>query len=64
MKKFARTIRDHRKLLLNYFCARKAFSRGVIDVLNNKVKVNMRRAHYFLTFAMIEIALYHALCAW
>jgi len=64
MKKFARTIRDHRELLLNYFCARKAFSRSVIDVLNNKVKVNMRKAHDFLTFAMIEIALYHALCAW
>jgi transposase len=61
MKKFARTIRNHRELLLNYFRARKAFSSGVIEGLNNKAKVTMRKAYGFRTFAMIEIALYHAL---
>ena len=38
MKKFARTLRNHRELLLNYFLARKAFSSGVIEGLNNKAK--------------------------
>jgi transposase len=61
MKKFARTIRSHRELLLNYFRARKAYSSGVIEGLNNKAKVTMRKAYGFRTFAMIEIALYHAL---
>jgi len=61
MKKFARTIRVHRELLLNYFHARKAFSSGVIEDLNNKAKVTMRKAYGFRTFAMTEIALYHAL---
>ena len=61
MKKFARTIRVHRELLLNYFRARKAFSSGVIEGLNNKAKVTMRKAYGFRTFGMIEIALYHAL---
>ena len=61
MKKFARTIRAHRELLLNYFRARKAFSSGVIEGLNNKAKVTMRKAYGYRTFGMTEIALYHAL---
>ena len=61
IKKFARTIRRHRELLLNYFRARKAFSSGVIEGLNNKAKVTMRKAYGFRTFGMTEIALYHAL---
>ena len=61
MKKFARTMRAHRELLLNYFRARKAFSSGVIEGLNNKAKVTMRKSYGFRTFRITEIALYHAL---
>jgi transposase len=42
--KFARTVRNHRELLLNYFRARKQFSSGVIEGLNNKAKVTIRKA--------------------
>ena len=41
MKKFARTLRAHRELILNYFRARKEFSSGVIEGLNNKAKVTI-----------------------
>lgn len=61
IKKFARTLRAHRELLLNYFRARKQFSSGVIEGLNNKAKVTMRRAYGFRTFRAAEIALYHVL---
>lgn len=61
MKKFARTVRAHRELLLNYFHARKQFSSGVIEGLNNKAKVTMRKAYGFRTFRAIELALYHVL---
>ena len=44
LKKFARTVHNHRELLLNYFRARKQFSSGVIEGLNNKAKVTMRKA--------------------
>jgi transposase len=44
MKKMARTLRTHRALLLNYFKTRKQFSSGVIEGLNNKTKVTMRRS--------------------
>ena len=61
LKKFARTMRSHRELLLNYFRARKAFSSGVIEGLNNKAKVTMRKAYGFRTFKATELALYHVL---
>lgn len=61
MKKFARTMRAHRHLLLNYFRARKQFSSGVIEGLNNKAKVSMRKAYGFRTFRATELALYHVL---
>ncbi len=61
MKKFARTVRTHRELLLNYFRARKQFSSGVIEGLNNKAKVTMRKSYGFRTFRCTELALYHVL---
>lgn len=61
LKKFARTVRNHRELLLNYFRARKAFSSGIIEGLNNKAKVTMRKAYGYRTFRMAELSLYHVL---
>jgi len=37
-----RALRTHRELLLNYFKARKQYSSGVIEGLNNKAKVTVR----------------------
>lgn len=61
MKKVVGTLRRHRELLLNYFRARKQFSSGVVEGLNNKCKVTMRKAYGFRTFKATEIALYHVL---
>ena len=61
LKKFVRTLRSHRELLLNYFRARKEFSSGIIEGLNNKAKVTMRKAYGFRTFKATELALYHVL---
>lgn len=61
MKKIARTLRSHRALLLNYFKARKQFSSGVVEGLNNKAKVTMRKSYGFRTFRILELALYHSL---
>ena len=41
--------------------ARKQFSSGVIEGLNNKAKVTMRKAYGFRTFKATELALYHVL---
>jgi len=61
MKKIARSLRDHRELILNYFRAQKLLSSGVVEGLNNKAKVTMRKAYGFRTFRTLELALYHSL---
>ena len=60
-QKIARTLRTHRALLLNYFQAGKKFSSGVVEGLNNKANVTMRRSYGFRTFRILELALYHTL---
>ena len=61
MKNVAKTIRTHKELILNWFRAKKAFSCGVVEGLNNKVKVTMRKSYGFKSFKCTEIALYHVL---
>jgi hypothetical protein len=54
MKKVARTLHAHRKLVLNYFRARKEFSSAVIEGLNNKAQVTMRGSYEFRTLRVTE----------
>ncbi|MGW8224043.1 MAG: ISL3 family transposase [Syntrophobacteria bacterium] len=61
MKKVAKSIRNHKPLILNWFKAKKAFSSGVVEGLNNKAKVTTRNAYGFRTYRGAEVALYHAL---
>jgi transposase len=61
MKQIARSMRRHRELILNYFRAQKLFSSGVVEGLNNKAKVTIRRSYGFRTFRVLELALYHSL---
>jgi len=61
MKKIVRMLRSHRELILNYFRARKVISSGIIEGLNNKAKVTMRKSYGFRTFRVTELALYHTL---
>jgi transposase len=61
MKKIARSLRVHRELILNYFQAQKLFSSGVVEGLNNKAKVTMRKSYGFRTYRVLELALYHSL---
>lgn len=61
LKKRARSIKKHRPLLLNYFKARKVYSSGVVEGLNNKVKLVIKRSYGFRTDEALELALYHSL---
>lgn len=61
MKKVAEMLRRHRPLLLNYFRARKAFSSGVVEGLNNKAKTVTKRAYGYRSYKTLETALYHGL---
>ena len=45
MKKVARTLRNHRPLILNWFHARGEISSGAVQGLNNKVKLVTRKSY-------------------
>ncbi len=61
LKKFARTIRQHKELILNYFRAKKEFSSGIVEGFNNKAKLTIRKSYGFRSDKLREIALYHTL---
>ncbi len=63
MKKVARTLRNHRELILNWFRAKGALSSGTVEGFNNKVKLTTRKSYGFRTYEAIETSLYHNLGA-
>jgi hypothetical protein len=50
-----------KELLLNYFRAQKEYSSGVVEGLNNKVRVVTRRSYGFRELSTLKIALFHTL---
>lgn len=61
LKKFARTLRQHRTELRNWFIARRKFAAGATEGLGGKARITTRRAYGFRTFDHAQIGLYHAL---
>jgi len=61
LKKQAKSLRNHKELILNWFRAKKMFSSGIVEGLNTKVKLTVRKSYGFRTFKCTEIALYHTL---
>ncbi len=61
MKKIARSLRVHRALLLNWFAAKKRFSSGIVEGMNNKLKTTARKSYGFGTQQVLQVALYHTL---
>jgi len=63
MKKVARTLRNKRDLILNWFRAEGSLSSGIVEGFNNKLKLITRRSYGFRTQEAYETALYHNLGA-
>lgn len=61
LKKVARTLRNHRDLILNWFRAKGEFSSGAVEGLNNKVKLVTRKSYGFRTARVAKLALLHNL---
>ena len=61
LKRVARTLKTHRPLLLNYFEAKKEFSNSIVEGLNNKLKLTLKRSYGFRTDLARKIALFHTL---
>lgn len=61
IKKFAKTLRSHRGLLLNWFAARRDIALGCVEGFNANAKLAIRKARGFRTERVLKIALYHQL---
>jgi len=61
MKKVAKMLRSHKELILNWFKAEGELSSGVVEGLNNKAKLTIRKAYGFRSIEHLQIALYHTL---
>lgn len=61
IKKVAKTLEKHMELILNYFRAKKQFSSGIVEGMNLKVNLSIRKAYGFKSFKIAETALYHQL---
>ncbi len=57
MKKLARTLRDKRTLILNWFEADGNVSSGTVEGFNNKLKLITRKSYGFRTQNGYETAL-------
>src|SRR5262249_15107600 len=62
MKKIARSIRNHRALILNWFRARGQVSSGDVEGLNNKGRLVSRKSYGFRTAKVARLALVDKLC--
>lgn len=60
LKKLAKTLLRHEALLLNWFESQ-GLSSGVVEGLNNKAKLTMRKAYGFKEFETTQIAFFHQL---
>ncbi|MEI6972847.1 MAG: ISL3 family transposase [bacterium] len=61
VQKVARRLQAHRPLIMNWFRAKGELSSSAVEGLNNKIRVNTRRAYGFRTFHALEVSLYHLL---
>jgi len=61
MKKFVKTLRKHEDLLMNYFKAGKGYSSGIVEGLNLKINMGIRKAYGYRSFDIMEVALFHQL---
>jgi transposase len=59
--RLAKTLHDHRALLLNWFRAREEFAAGAVEGFNLKARVTTRIAYGFRSYDHAEVALYHRL---
>jgi len=61
MKDVARMLQAHRELILNYFRAKRQFNSGIVEGLNRKVNLTVRKAFGYRSFEIAQVALYHQL---
>ena len=61
MKKIARSLREHPRLILNGFVAKKQYNARIVDDLNTLAKLRFRKVFGLRTFDAMGLVLYYQL---
>ena len=61
MKDIAHMLRRHQPLILNWFRAKKRFNSGIVEGLNLKWNLTVRKSFGFRTFNVLQVASFHQL---
>ena len=61
MKEIAKMLIRHRPLILNYFRAKKQFNSGIVEGMNRKINLTIRKSFGFRTLKIAKTCLYHQL---
>lgn len=61
MKDIAKMLRSHRELILNWFRAKKRFNSGIVEGLNLKWNLTVRKSFGFRTMKALKTASFHQL---
>lgn len=59
MKDIAKMLTVHRTLILNFFRSKKQFNSGIVEGLNRKINLTIRKSFGFRTIKIAKICLYH-----
>jgi len=54
-------LENHRELILNYFRAKKQYNSGIVEDLNRKINLTIRKSFGFRTIKIAKTCLYHQL---
>lgn len=61
MKKFVKTVRQHKALMMNWFKAKKVYSSGSVEGLNRKINLVTRKAYGYKSVDVLKVALFHTM---
>ena len=61
IKRVAKMLKNNKENILNWFKITPRISNGVVEGMNNKIKLIMRKHYGFRTFDAFEIAMYHTM---
>ena len=61
LKKFVRTLRNHKNLLMNYLKTGKRYTSGIVEGLNLHINLCMRKAYGYRSFELLQISFFRTL---
>lgn len=61
MIRVANMVKNHKSLIKNYFVAKKTYNSGIVEGINRRVNLSIRKAFGYKSLNVAQIALFHEL---